>query len=227
MVDSVTSLARSQTMPKVSPALFSVLVPVKRAAIAKSRLAPLGEERRRALVGAFAADTVAAALASPGVGAVMVVTDDHVLAAALRELGAVVVPDATTDDLNESLSQAAAEARRRWPEQGLAALCADLPSLDPAELGQALEVAAGFPAAFVADADGEGTTMVAAASRELFLPRFGPGSREAHVREGAHEIVEVDVPTVRRDVDTPADLTAALALGVGVHTAGATRGHTL
>jgi 2-phospho-L-lactate guanylyltransferase len=224
MLDSVTSLAGSQTMPKPSPALFSVLVPVKPAAVAKSRLAPLGDETRRALVGAFAADTVSAALAAPHVGAVMVVTDDHVLAETLRGLGAHVVPDATTDDLNESLSQAAAEAQRRWPEQGLAALCADLPSLDPAELGQALEVAAGFPAACVADADGVGTTMVAAASRQQFAPRFGRGSREAHVTEGAHEIVEVDVPTLRRDVDTPADLATAVELGVGVHTARAAQG---
>jgi 2-phospho-L-lactate guanylyltransferase len=227
MLDSVRFLARSEAMPKVSPASFSVLVPVKPAAIAKSRLAPVGDEARRKLVGAFAADTVAAALAAPHVGAVMVVTDDHVLAATLRRLGAHVLPDATTDDLNESLSQAAAEARRRWPEQGLAVVCADLPALDPAQLGQALEVAAGFSSAFVADAEGEGTTMVAAASGEHFTPRFGRGSRDAHVVEGAHEIVEVDVPTLRRDVDTPADLAAALELGVGVHTAGATRGLSL
>jgi 2-phospho-L-lactate guanylyltransferase len=76
----------------------------------------------------------------------------------------------------------------------------------------------------VADADGVGTTMVAAASRQQFAPRFGRGSREAHVTEGAHEIVEVDVPTLRRDVDTPADLATAVELGVGVHTARAAQG---
>ncbi|HSE08974.1 MAG TPA: 2-phospho-L-lactate guanylyltransferase [Nocardioidaceae bacterium] len=214
-------------MSKARPVPFSVLVPVKPTRIAKSRLAALGDRARRDLVAAFAADTVSAALDSRHVGCVLVVTDDHVLAATLRGLGAHVLPDATTDDLNESLSQAAAEALRRWPERRLAALCADLPSLDPAELDAALEVAAGFPSAFVADASGEGTTMVAAASREEFAPRFGSGSCEAHAAQGAHHIVEVDVPTLRRDVDTPHDLAQALELGVGAHTARAARGLSL
>ena len=83
----------------------------------------------------------------------------------------------------------------------------------------ALHAASAHPAAFVADALGSGTTMVAAASTEHFTPRFGPGSRAAHQVGGAHEVVEVDVPTLRRDVDTPEDLREALELGVGGHTA--------
>ena len=49
------------------------------------------------------------------------------------------------------------------------------------------------------------------ASAEEFAPRFGAGSRDAHVSEGAHELVEIDVPTLRRDVDTPDDLRRAEA----------------
>lgn len=206
---------------------FAVLVPVKPPARAKSRLASLGDETRRALVAAFAADTVSAALECPTVEAVLVVTDDHVLAAGLRELGADVVPDGVVDDLNESLVQAAAEAHRRWPELRLAAICADLPALDPAELAAALKATSGHRTAFVADAAGKGTTMVAAAAREDFTPRFGLGSRDAHLAAGAHEVVEVDVPTLRRDVDTPADLEEALAIGVGNRTATVAGGHTL
>ena len=202
-----------------SPACrFAVVVPVKPVRHAKSRLAPLGDQPRRSLVAAFASDTVSAALACASVGAVLVVTDDHVLAGALRDLGAHVVPDALVDDLNGSLVQGAAEAHRRWPDLRPVALCADLPALDPEELARALEVASAHRAAFVADAAGDGTTMVAAASLQEFTPCFGPGSRDAHVAEGAHEVVEVDVPTLRRDVDTPADLVDALALGVGPRT---------
>jgi 2-phospho-L-lactate/phosphoenolpyruvate guanylyltransferase len=210
-------------MSHEQPARFCVIVPVKATAYAKSRLSPLGDRARRELVGAFAADTVAGALRSPRVGAVLVVTDDHVLAAGLRALGAQVVPDGAADDLNESLAQAAAEAHRRWPELRPAALCADLPALDVRQLTEALEVAARHVAAFVADEAGEGTTMLAAASRQSFLPRFGPRSREAHLGGGAHEIVEIDVPTLRRDVDTPADLADAIGLGVGPRTTAATK----
>jgi 2-phospho-L-lactate guanylyltransferase len=155
---------------------------------------------------------------------VLAITDDHVLAAALRRAGADVVPDAVTDDLNGTLLQAALEARRRWPDLATAAVCADLPSLRAEDLTRALVAAATHAASFVADVNGDGTTMVAALSPEDFAPRFGPGSRDAHLAEGAHEIVEVDVPTLRRDVDTPDDLRDALRLGVGERTAGAVAG---
>lgn len=203
---------------------FCVLVPVKPTALAKSRLAPLGDEARRALVAAFAVDTVTAALASPLVGAVLVVTDDHGLAASLSGHGAHVVPDGVTDDLNGSLLQAAAETRRRWPDLALAAVCADLPALRSDDLTRALQAASDHPVSFVADVNGDGTTMVVALGVEDFAPRFGHGSRDAHVSDGAHEIVEIDVPTLRRDVDTPDDLRDALRLGVGERTAEVTAG---
>jgi 2-phospho-L-lactate/phosphoenolpyruvate guanylyltransferase len=206
------------------PPRFGLLVPVKPASHAKSRLAPLGDEVRRQLVGAFAADTVTAALQSPAVGVVMVVTDDHEMARGLSDLGAHVLPDGTVDDLNESLTLAAAEVRRRWPDLALAALCADVPALRVDELTAALETALGHHAAFVPDAAEEGTTMVAAVSVDHFLPQFGHRSREAHLAAGSHEIREIHVPTLRRDVDTPADLLDALRLGVGSRTAAVAAG---
>jgi 2-phospho-L-lactate guanylyltransferase len=225
MHHAIRGLARSATMSSQVPSPnFCVLVPVKPAAVAKSRLAGLGDEVRQALVTAFAADTVTAALSSSAVGEVMVVTDDHRLAAQMGPLGAHVVPDGVADDLNASLVQAAAEARRRWPDLSPAALCADLPALDGSQLAVVLRVAAAHPTSFLADQEGDGTTLVAAASVERFVPRFGLGSRAAHLAEGAHELVEVDVPTVRRDVDTPDDLKDALALGVGSRTARITTG---
>ncbi len=212
------ALAGSTVMSTPSATGFCVIVPVKPSARAKSRLAALGEEARRALATALAVDTVTAAASSPAVGAVLVVTDDHVLAARMAEVGAHVMPDGAADDLNESLRQAAFEAQRRWPDLSPVALCADLPALDGAELTAALGVAARHRTAFVADVEGVGTTMLAAVSADTFLPRFGPGSRASHVSDGAHEIVEVDVPSLRRDVDTPEDLEAALRLGAGERT---------
>ncbi|MDQ3615286.1 MAG: 2-phospho-L-lactate guanylyltransferase [Actinomycetota bacterium] len=197
---------------------FVVLLPVKRPVVAKSRLLDLGDRVRRDLVVAFAADTATAALESPLVTAVLAVTDDFELADGLRGLGVQVIPDGTVDDLNGSLLQAAAEAQRRWPGAGLVAICADLPALRSSELTSALSRAATTSASFVADADMVGTTTLVAPDLDLFTPRFGPHSRRAHLEAGAREIDLDDVPGLRRDVDTPDDLRAAVELGVRART---------
>ena len=211
-------------MSQRSQPRHAVVVPVKPPALAKSRLAALGDAARTSLVVAFAADTVSAAMETPSVAGVLVVTDDHVLAAGLADLGAFVIPDAVSDDLNGSLVQAAFEAHRRWPEAGIAAVCADLPALRPDELDRALAAAPDDRMSFVADAAGVGTTAVLCPGLELFAPRFGPGSRKAHLQAGAQEIDLVDVPTLRQDVDTPQDLAVALGLGAGSRTAVAAAG---
>ncbi|HEY0952880.1 MAG TPA: 2-phospho-L-lactate guanylyltransferase, partial [Nocardioides sp.] len=113
--------------------------------------------------------------------------------------------------------QAAAEAVRRWPTLRPVALCADLPALRPADLDAALAMVRSPHPCFVPDAAGVGTTMYVATGAE-FDPRFGPGSREQHLLAGARELADV-AASVRRDVDDLADLRAAIALGVGVHTA--------
>jgi 2-phospho-L-lactate guanylyltransferase len=216
----MTPLPSGPAGPPLPDRRFGVLVPVKPPVHAKSRLAPLGDTARRRLAVGFAVDTVAAALASRIVEVVMVVTDDHLLAAELAALGAQVLPDGAAEDLNASLVQAAAELVRRRPDLAPAALCADLPALDADELTAALARAARFPAATVADAEGVGTTLTTAQDLGSFRPRFGPGSHARHVAGGA---VQVDAagPTLRRDVDTPADLVAAARLGLGRHTAAA------
>lgn len=201
-----------------SSATFGVVVPVKPPAVAKSRLGGLGDEVRRALAAAFATDTVAAALACAEVAAVLVVTDDHVLARELADRGALVIPDGAADDLNTSLVQAAAELLRRRPGLHLAALCADLPALRPEDLARVLARAPRDGMGFVADADGTGTTLVTAPDLATFRPCFGAQSRVEHLDAGASEIDVSGVESVRRDVDTPDDLSAVLQLGIGPRT---------
>jgi 2-phospho-L-lactate guanylyltransferase len=197
---------------------FGVVIPVKPPAYAKSRLGRLGDEVRRSLAEAFALDTVAAALRCELVRTVLVVTDDHRLADAVRRLGAGVIPDGTVDDLNGSLEQGAAEVRRRDPTLHLAALCADLPALRPEELDRALAAAPPTRLGFVADAEGLGTTLVTAPDLDTFRPRFGAASRAEHLAAGGVELDEDGLASLRRDVDTPADLEEALRLGIGAHT---------
>jgi 2-phospho-L-lactate guanylyltransferase len=195
---------------------YAVLVPVKATRHAKSRLAGLGERARRDLAAAFAVDTVSAVLACDAVRRVLVVGDDHVLAAAVSDLGADVLPDGTSD-LNGTLLQAAAEVHRRDPGLRLAAVCADVPALRPEELSEAFGAADPDRMSFVADTDRIGTTAVIAPSMAAFRPAFGVGSRRRHLEAGAME-VDVDVPGLRRDVDEPRDLEAVLRLGAGPRT---------
>ncbi len=201
------------------PLRWSLVIPVKVLARAKSRLASLAGSRRGELALAMAADTVAAAVACPAIGAVIVVTDDAAAGAELGGLGAHVVADEPRAGLNPALVFGAAYADARWPGRGRAGLAADLPALDPTEIGRALAAASGWAEAFVPDAAGSGTTLYAAGPAAAFSPRFGPGSRDRHLAGGA---VELDLPGMaglRRDVDTPADLRSAAKLGLGPRTA--------
>lgn len=203
-----------------APAPRVALVPVKNLTVAKSRL-DVAPGVRRALAAAFATDTVAALLATSGVRAVVVVTDDREMAERLAHLGARVVPD-PLGDLNGALAHAAAATEEHWPGTATVAVCADLPAATPRSLELLLRLA---PAedAFVADAEGRGTTMLLSPTPTRFRSSFGPASRAAHRAAGmqdlsAHEQVE---DGLRRDVDTLADLRSALALGAGPATTAA------
>jgi len=201
------------------PLTWSVVIPVKVLARAKSRLAGLAGPTRPEMALALAADTVRAAAACPAVAAVVVVTDDVAAARTLGALGAWVVDDEPDAGLNPAVAHGAAVAAAARPDCGTAALAADLPALRPAELERGLQAAAQWPEAFVADAQGTGTTLYAARPGAEFRPRFGLDSA-AHYREGgATEVVLADVPSLRCDVDTPADLQNAISLGVGPRTA--------
>lgn len=197
---------------------WSIIIPVKRPEIAKTRLAEAVGELRPALARAFAADTVAAALASPAVELVVAVTDDAIFGDEARELGAVVVADAPDAGLNAALRHGAAEARALRPDLAVAALSGDLPALRPDELASALAAAAEHPVSFVGDLAGLGTTLYGALPGEAFSPRFGGRSRAAHRAAGAVELTLDGIPSVRRDVDTEVDLWDALRLGVGART---------
>ena len=205
-------------MAHATPLSWSLVVPVKLLALAKSRLSGLAGPRRAELALAMAADTVAAAVACPVIAVVVVVTDDGTAGAELASLGAVIVPDEPAAGLNPALVFGAAYAAARWPGRGRAGLAADLPALDPAEIGRALTAASGWPEAFVPDAAGSGTTLYTAVPAAVFRPRFGPGSRDRHLAGGAAELDLADVPGLRRDVDTPADLRSAARLGLGPRT---------
>lgn len=198
---------------------WTVVVPVKRLAVAKTRLhmAGLGAKDHRALALALAVDTVSAVRDCPVVDRVVVVTDDAEATGALEALGATVISDEPDAGLNPALAHGAARAAGLAPGHGVAVLSADLPALRSAELAEALGVAAGHPRAFLPDAAGTGTTLLTARPGIALDPRYGPDSRAAHRASGAVELPG-RWPSLRRDVDTPADLADAARLGLGAAT---------
>lgn len=197
---------------------WAVVVPVKRLAQAKSRLAGWAGTHTQKLALAMATDTVTAALSCPRVCTLVVVTDDPVAATTLADAGAGVVPDAPDSGLNPALRYGAARAAAP-PAVGIAALSADLPALRPGELQRALDAASEHPATFVPDSAGAGTTLYAARPPASFTPEFGVGSRDRHVASGAHELTPPGIDTLRADVDTARDLDRARDLGTGPRTA--------
>lgn len=196
---------------------FVVVLPVKPPVHGKSRLRDVPDGRRVELAEAFALDTVTACLAATSVAAVLVVTDDAVLAVQLARMGCAAVPDGDSSGLNAALLQGVAEAGRRWPDLQPVALLGDLPALRPADLDEALASLVPDGPSYVADADGTGTVLYTAPI-DQFAPAFGARSAEAHRFGGALPVPGV-LASLRRDVDDVDDLMLAVALGVGPATA--------
>ncbi|MEU4568414.1 2-phospho-L-lactate guanylyltransferase [Micromonospora sp. NPDC023956] len=195
---------------------WTVVVPVKRLDVAKSRLrGALPGVPHESLALALALDTVRAVLGCDAVADLLVVTDDRRVATAVRAAGARVLPDAPDAGLNAALRHGA-----RAAGGPVAGLTADLPALLPADLAAALRATADNPGVrhFVADAPGDGTVLLAAPAGVPLDPRFGVGSAAAHAASGALPLAG-GWPTLRRDVDTSADLAEAVRLGLGPHTA--------
>jgi len=213
-------MAPDADLPDARPATltWSLVVPVKVLAQAKSRLTGLADDSRSKIALAMAADTIAAAAEADNVGDVLVVTDDPEIRDMAAALGAVVLADTPQAGLNEALAHGAGFSEQRWPDRGRAGLAGDLPALRPGELTAALDAAARVGVAFVPDAEGTGTTLYAATPVVPFSPQFGPASRDRHLAGGAVELSTGERVGLRQDVDTIDDLRAAARIGLGPRT---------
>jgi 2-phospho-L-lactate guanylyltransferase len=200
---------------------WTILIPVKRLATAKTRLREEMQRSSARLALAFARDTLTAISGSRLVHRAVVVTGDAVIRQALSDSGCDFADEGTRPGLNQAIRFAAAGL----PPHPVAVLTADLPALRPTDVDEALHEAGAHRQAFVPDAHCTGTVLLAAASPPWLSPCFGAGSAQAHQRAGAHRL-NGDWPSLRRDVDTVADLAMAQSLGVGRHTAALLHGIT-
>lgn len=200
-----------------APVRWAVLVPMKPPTAAKSRLA-VPPATRAELVLAMAGDVVEAALACPEVDLVAVVADTAAGLEPLQRQGASLVVDPGGHDLNTSLRQAAAAVATRDGSYGIASLVGDVAAARPEQLSRVLAAAAIEGTAFVPDAAGRGTTLVAARRWAAFLPEYGRHSRRRHLDAGFSELALADLDGLRLDVDTVADLQALQGLEPGPRT---------
>ncbi|WP_151525128.1 2-phospho-L-lactate guanylyltransferase [Serinicoccus kebangsaanensis] len=194
---------------------WRLVVPIQDADRAKSRLVAPHGVHRADLARAIGMDTVAAVCAALPPASVTVVTSDPGAAAWAGQLGARAVPDPGSG-LNAAIRAGLEDAAEQGPPaSGWAVLLGDLPCLRPEDLGRALARAGAHERAVVPDADGSGTVLLTSTAG-IPEPRFGAGSAARHGVDAT--VLDLDLPRLRRDVDTADDLALALRLRVGPRT---------
>jgi 2-phospho-L-lactate guanylyltransferase len=197
----------------------TVLVPLKPLAVAKSRLRVELGAATSGLVLAMALDVVRAGLLCLAVDQVVLITDDPLAADAASRLGAAVVSDAPGLGLNELLEREGAAVRATTPDSWLLVQPGDCPAVRPEDITALASACLALGGrSFVRDAAGTGTTSLIAGPGQQLQPRYGVGSRDAHLATGARELDGRRWRHLAQDVDTGAELVAAEMLGVGPHT---------
>jgi 2-phospho-L-lactate/phosphoenolpyruvate guanylyltransferase len=189
----------------------TAVLPVKRFADAKRRLATgIDDERRLALIAAMLGDVLEAIAAARSVERTIVVTSEPRAVEAAAAIEAEVLPD--PDEGGHSGAALAGIARALEARARCTILVpGDCPLLAPREIDRLLT---GLPERFVAivpDRHGAGTNALALAPPEAIQPSFGEGSRARHVaaaRSADIPFAVEELPSLALDLDTPGDVIA-------------------
>ncbi len=161
---------------------WTIVIPVKTLIRAKTRLAAAVGPHREDLAVAVAADTVTAALATEGVGRVIVVTADPETGEGGGGAGGGGRPGPGCGAERGPARGSGARHRGGGRPAGRPARAA------PPELARVLAAAAEFDQSFLPDAADVGTVLYAVRPGVPFRPRFGGESRARHLGGGAKEL---------------------------------------
>lgn len=170
----------------------------------KTRLADhLSPQRRIELVSGMLGHVLSVLTRAPGVDRVAVVGPEH---------GALPAHVIALDDpgggLNEALTAAAFEARRRGAER-LVLVHADLPLLEPEEVTALIEASKASGLAIAPDRHGRGTNALCLTWPPAVRFEFGPDSLAKHLAQAAAlglSPAVVRLPGLAFDLDEPDDL---------------------
>ena len=215
---------------------WRLVLPVKEARSAKTRLHAPAQVSRADLARAIALDTLQSVCRALPPWDVVTVTSDPVVSPAASALGARVLADpgaglnaaiaegivaaldpaVRPEDTRGELAHGAGLALVPEGPVAVAVLLGDLPALRPQDLLTALAACAEHDRAVVPDHEGSGTVLLTARPGIPLEPRFGSGSAARHAEVAT--VLTPDLPRLRQDVDDLAALRAAVALGVGPHT---------
>jgi 2-phospho-L-lactate guanylyltransferase len=188
------------------------ILPVKRLSGAKSRLAQAyTPAKRRAFALSLLEHTLAIVTRCAGIDEVLVIGVDRQVSELAQRYGAHFLTEEKQDGLNEALTQATAEARRRGADAVLV-LPIDLPLLNTAVVEDAMRVDLATPfLVIVPNRHKKGTNLLYFSPPESFPFRFGPDSLRRHIAAAVAACYRVDLrsnPEIAMDVDTPKDLAA-------------------
>jgi 2-phospho-L-lactate/phosphoenolpyruvate guanylyltransferase len=189
----------------------TAVLPVKRFAAAKQRLAPgIGATHRAELAAAMLEDALEAIGAARSIERVVVVTGEPQAIELAKAREAEVLPDPDKG----GHSGAALAGIHRAEEHGagcVVLLPIDCPLLAPRELERLLTGMPELYVAIVPDRHGTGTNALALAPPAAIEPSFGEGSCTRHVaaaRAAGVPFGVEELPSLALDLDTPADVVA-------------------
>lgn len=189
----------------------TAVLPVKRFAAAKQRLAPgMGATHRAELAAAMLADVLDAIAAARSVERTVVVTSEPRAVELATAAGAELVTDPDEGGHSGAALAGIARARELGAER-VVLLPLDCPLLAPRELERLLT---GMPERYVGivpDRHGTGTNALALAPPDAIEPSFGEGSCARHVaaaRAAGLPYGVEELPSLALDLDTPADVVA-------------------
>jgi 2-phospho-L-lactate/phosphoenolpyruvate guanylyltransferase len=182
-----------------------ILIPCKRLAEGKSRLAPImSPGERHALCRGLLTRTLSLALALRPAASIRVVTPDAEASGLAREHGV-----ATIDDGGAELNEALARGRAAVPEGASALILPiDLPHASAEAIARLVRTSADV--ALAPDEERRGTNLLLLAARALprFAFAYGPDSFAAHRRwaeERGFSVAVIEDRLLAFDIDRPED----------------------